>query len=213
MIIKDKNLIKSAEKGSFPTVDALCATLPRDVRLHMKRVGKYADILYHHMLETEPEDMAELADEAFVRSSEEIFTLHDIGRHYIPVEILNKVEGLEEAEKQIIREHTVNARRALLSIYIQPFSDTVMKRLEEIAVYHHERYDGKGYPEGLKGGEIPLLAGICAIADTYDGIVSWKPYKRRQTTKEEAVRIIESEAGGQFQPELVEIFKQCVRSF
>lgn len=213
MIIADREMVKSAETGSFPTIDALCATLARELRIHMKRVGRYADILFQYMLEKEPEYMRALMGPEFPLYSEEIFTLHDIGRHYIPVEILNKVDGLTEEEKQIIKDHTVNAGRALKSIYIQPFPDQIMERLEEIAVYHHERYDGKGYPKGLKGRDIPLGAGICAIADTYDGIVSWKPYKKKQITREEAIGIIEREAGGQFYPELVEIFKQCVKRF
>ena len=84
-----------------------------------------------------------------------------------------------------------------------------MQKWEEIAVYHHERFDGTGYPRQLRGEDIPLGARICAIADAYDGIVSWKPYKKKQTTIEEAVEIIKSEAGKQFQPELVEVFVKC----
>ena len=145
--------------------------------------------------------------------SEKIYALHDIGRHFIPFAILNKVGGLSEEEKQMIKDHTINARKAIRSIYIQPFPDEIMEQWEKIAVYHHERFDGGGYPEGKKGEEIPIGARICAIADTYDGIVSWKPYKKKQTTKEEAVRIIEEEAGGQFQPELVEIFRECIDRF
>ncbi len=88
-----------------------------------------------------------------------------------------------------------------------------MLRWEEISVYHHERFDGTGYPEGLDGEAIPLGARICAIADAYEGIISWKPYKKKQTTKQEAAEIIESEAGKQFQPQLVEVFKHCVAEF
>lgn len=113
----------------------------------------------------------------------------------------------------MIKDHTINARKAIRSIYIQPFPDEIMEQWEKIAVYHHERFDGGGYPGGKKGEKIPIGARICAIADTYDGIVSWKPYKKKQTTKEEAVRIIEEESGGQFQPELVEIFRECIDRF
>ena len=120
---------------------------------------------------------------------------------------------MREEDIQIIKNHTVNARKAIRSIYIQPFLNGIMEQWEKIAVYHHERFDGEGYPEGKRGKEIPIGARICAIADTYDGIVSWKPYKKKQTTKEEAVQIIEGEAGGQFQPELVGIFKECVERF
>ncbi len=120
------------------------------------------------------------------------------------------MEDLTREELQLIKDHTVNAKRAIKSIYKQPFSDEIMKIWEDTAVFHHERFDGKGYPYQLTGMEIPLVARICAIADTYDGITSWKPYKKKQTTREEALKIIGEEAGGQFQPELVDIFKRCI---
>ncbi len=213
MIIEERNMVKSSEVGCFPTMEALQSTLPRNVRIHMKRVGKYADILYQYMLKRNIENVEEELGGDFARYSEEIFALHDIGRHFIPFAVLNKVGGLSEEEIQIIKNHTVNARKAIRSIYIQPFPNGIMEQWEKIAVYHHERFDGEGYPEGKRGKEIPIGARICAIADTYDGIVSWKPYKKKQTTKEEAVQIIEGEAGGQFQPELVGIFKECVERF
>ena len=213
MIIDERSMVRSSGIGCFPTIDALQSTLPRNVRVHMKRVGRYADILYQYMRKKNTENIEERLGKDFAQYSEEIFALHDIGRHFIPFEILNKVGGLSEEEKQIIKDHTVNARRAIKGIYIQPFPDEIMEQWEKIAVYHHERFDGGGYPEGKQGEEIPIGARICAIADTYDGITSWKPYKKKQTTKEEAVRIIAEEAGGQFQPELVGIFKECVDRF
>lgn len=136
-----------------------------------------------------------------------------MGRHYIPFALLNKVGKLTPEEVQTIKDHTVNARRAIKTVYRQPFSDEMMEKWEEIAVYHHERFDGTGYPEGRAGMDIPLGARICAIADTYEGIVSWKPYKKKQTTRQEAADIIESESGKQFQPELVEVFKHCAAGF
>lgn len=213
MITDDKNEVKPSEVGCFPDLNALWSTFPRDARLHMERVGKYADTVYQYMAENNIEDVNESLGGEFRTVSRQIFALHDIGRHYIPFALLNKVEDLTQEERQLIKDHTINARRAIRSIYRQPFSDEVMKIWEEIAVYHHERFDGKGYPRQLSGSNIPLGARICAVADTYDGIASWKPYKKKQTTREEALKIIESEAGGQFQPELVEIFKKCIVRF
>lgn len=210
MIVDDKKEVKASEIGCFPDLNALWNTFPRSTRLHMERVGKYADAMYQYMVAANMEELNEGLGGEFKAVSRWVFTLHDIGRHYIPFALLNKVEELTQEELQLIKDHTINARRAIRSIYRQPFSDEVMKRWEEISVYHHERFDGKGYPEQLSGEEIPLGARICAIADTYDGIASWKPYKKKQTTREEAIGIIESEAGKQFQPELVEIFKKCI---
>lgn len=210
MIVKDKNEVKSSEIGCFPDLAALWSTFPRSTRLHMERVGKYANAMYQYMADKNLENVNEVLGEEFQTVSRQIFSLHDIGRHYIPFALLNKVGELTKEELQLIKDHTVNAKRAIKSIYKQPFSDEMMKRWEEISVHHHERFDGNGYPDQLSGSSIPLGARICAIADTYDGITSWKPYKKRQTPGEEAVRIIEEEAGKQFQPELVEIFKKCI---
>lgn len=210
MITDDKNEVKPSETGCFPDLGALWSTFPRSTRLHMERVGEYADAVYRYMLEHNIENINESLNGEFQSVSRQLFALHDIGRHYIPFALLNKVEDLTAEELQLIKNHTVNARRAIKSIYKQPFSDEMMKRWEEIAIYHHERFDGTGYPEQLSGTEIPLAARICSIADTYDGITSWKPYKKKQTTREEALRIIESESGKQFQPELVEAFKKSI---
>ena len=97
------------------------------------------------------------------------------------------------------------------SIYKKPFNNAVMKHFMNVALYHHERWDGNGYPKGLKGEEIPYEARICAIADTYDGITSWKPYKKKQTSKEEAIEIITKESGRQFDPELVDLFRASMK--
>lgn len=210
MIVDDKNGVRPSEIGCFPDLEALWSTFPRGTRLHMERVGKYADAMYQYMVKNNIEDVNSSLGGEFGLVSGQIFALHDIGRHYIPFALLNKVEDLTPEELQLIRDHTINAKRAIKSIYKQPFSDEVMKIWEEISVYHHERFDGTGYPKQLSGKEIPLGARICAIADTYDGIASWKPYKKKQTTKEEAVKIIEGEAGKQFQAELVEVFKKCI---
>ena len=210
MIVEDKSEVKPSGVGCFPDLDAIWNTLPRSTRLHMLRVGRYADAMYRYMAQSNLHNVNDIMGEEFLTVSKQIFALHDIGRHYIPFEVLNKVEDLTQEELQLIKDHTVNARRAIKSIYKLPYSEAIMKNWEDIAVYHHERFDGKGYPDGLSGTDIPLGARICAIADTYDGIASWKPYKKKQTTREEAVAIIESEAGKQFQPELVAIFKECI---
>ena len=73
---------------------------------------------------------------------------------------------------------------------------------------HHERWDGSGYPYGKKGIEIPFLARVCAVADAYDGMVSWKPYRDSLPGKE-ALEILKKEADKQFQRELVECFERC----
>ena len=213
MLVKDRTLVCSSKKGCFPTLQDLYSTIPRETRIHMQNVGRYADILFRAVYNREKELALSQMGEEFMKYSQEVFMMHDIGRHYIPVSILNKVEKLTDEEIQIIKNHTVDVAKAVDSVYEEPYPQDVMEQLLQIALYHHERYDGGGYPLGLKGDEIPLGARICAIADTYDGITAWKPYKRKQTTKEEATEIIVKESGKQFAPMLVNIFLQCVKLF
>lgn len=210
MFTTDRTEICSTIVGCCPTIHSLYSMIPRETRLHMERVGKYSETIFRCLYEERRELVEREMGAAFSDYSEEVFKYHDIGRFYIPISLLNKVEKLTDEEIQLIKNHTVNAVPALERVYKKPFPNDVMKQLINIALYHHERWDGGGYPEGRKGKDIPLGARICAIADTYDGITSWKPYKKKQTTKDEAVLIITKESGGQFEPYLVEIFRACV---
>ena len=147
-----------------------------------------------------PEDIMEY--------SEEIFRLHDIGRHYIPMDIYNKVEALTEQEQAEIKKHTLYALEAEKSVFFPFLPEHIMPYFRQVAVLHHERLDGRGYPYGKKGAEIPFMARVCAIADAYDGMVSWKAYKESLSV-EQAFELLKKDAGRQFQPGLVECFIKC----
>ena len=210
MFTTDRNKIVSTRMGYYPTIHSLFSMIPRETREHMERVGRYSQIIFEQLLSENPKLVEEEFGNKFIEFSEDIFKYHDIGRIYIPFEVLNKVEKLTDEEFQLIKDHAVNAIPAIDSIYKKPFPHDIMIQMFNVAVYHHERWDGRGYPVGKSGEEIPLGGRLCAIADTYDGITSWKPYKKKQTTKDEAVAIIENEAGKQFDPYMVEIFKNSV---
>jgi HD-GYP domain-containing protein (c-di-GMP phosphodiesterase class II) len=128
--------------------------------------------------------------------------LHDIGKIAIAEHILNKPEALSDAEYGIVKEHP---RRGF----------DILKPLEQLAdllpgiLHHHERWDGKGYPLGLKNKEIPLLARIIAVADTFDALTSERPY-RAARTKEEAFEIMQELAGTQLDPDLVITFQEVM---
>ncbi len=212
MFTTDETKVASTKKGYFPTIHSLYSMIPRETREHMERVGGYSEQIFRYLYKEKPQMVEEEFGTEFLKCSQEVFKYHDIGRFFIPVSVLNKVEKLTDEEFQLIKDHAINAIPAVESIYKKPYNREVMKHLLEIAVYHHERWDGGGYPRKLKQTEIPLGARICAIADTYDGITSWKPYKKRQTTRDEAVLIITKESGKQFDPYLVEIFRACMIS-
>jgi len=126
--------------------------------------------------------------------------LHDIGKLAISDRVLMKKGKLTADEREMMREHTVHAFEALSSIdYLKPALD--------IPYSHHERWDGTGYPRGLKGKEIPLAARIFAITDTWDALTNERRY-HKAWPKEKACKHIKSRAGNHFDPELVEVFLQ-----
>ena len=129
-------------------------------------------------------------------------SLHDIGKIGIDDKILNKAGKLTPEEVRIVREHTVIGASMLENMEI--FKDEeFVKVAHDICRWHHERYDGKGYPDGLKGDEIPLSAQIVALADVYDALVSRRIYKRKYTHKEAIKMILGGECGA-FNPVLLQ---------
>ncbi len=130
--------------------------------------------------------------------------MHDIGKIAVPDAILHKPARLTDEEMEVMRTHAEVGARMLAG------GDSELILLaEEIALTHHERWDGTGYPRGLKGEEIPLAGRISAIADVFDALVSERPYKRAWTT-EAALSEIERCAGTHFDPSLVAAFRRAV---
>lgn len=128
--------------------------------------------------------------------------LHDIGMIGVSEDILNKTEALTKEEFEIIKKH-VNYGVKILEDIKQ------LKDVVEIIKFHHEKFDGNGYPYGLKGDEIPLNAQIIAISDTYDSMVSKRSY-RAGLSHDEAVKRIEEQSGRQFNPVIVHAFKTII---
>jgi HD-GYP domain-containing protein (c-di-GMP phosphodiesterase class II) len=131
--------------------------------------------------------------------------LHDVGKVSVPDTVLRKEGGLSPEEWAVMREHPAMGAKALA-----PIASLLGREAVEIARHHHERWDGEGYPEGLRGEEIPLLARIVAVADAYEAMTSDRPY-RRALSPEEAARRIREGAGAQFDPEVVEAFLRAWR--
>ncbi len=128
--------------------------------------------------------------------------LHDIGMIGVQEDILHKVEKLTDEEREEIRKHVFYSVKILEDI-------KQLDKVTDIIRYHHEFYNGAGYPFGIKGEEIPLGARIIAIADAYDSLVSFRPY-REGLTPEEALKIIEEKRGEQFDPNILDIFENVV---
>ena len=128
--------------------------------------------------------------------------LHDIGKIGIPEEILNKPGKLTKEEYEIIKEHTVIGEKMLKNLELYQ-DEPLIKTACEIVRWHHERYDGNGYPDGLKGDEIPISAQIVSIADVYDELVSERVYKEAFSHEKAMEMILNGECGA-FNPLLLE---------
>lgn len=124
--------------------------------------------------------------------------VHDIGKILIPDNILEKKEKLTREEYEIVMKHTVWGYETLIS-------NEGLSNIAKYVLYHHERWDGNGYPEGIKENEIPKISRIIAVADTYDAMTSDRSY-RKALSKKIALQEIINNAGTQFDPEVVKVF-------
>lgn len=142
--------------------------------------------------------------------------LHDIGKVGVPDHILLKKGPLTEEEFENMKKHTVYGRNALLEAERMLGTNSFLRFAREIAYSHHERWDGSGYPEGLKGEEIPVSGRLMAIADVYDALISARVYKP-PFSHDDAVRIITAGDGrvmpGYFDPDVLDAFRSSLDEF
>ncbi len=185
------NLLASNERLLSETVAALASTIDAKdpyTKGHSVRVAMYSRSISH--LAGDPK---EVSDQIYL-----IAMLHDIGKIGVPYNVINKPDRLTDEEYEIMKAHTTIGAQILSLIKANP-------KLSIGAHYHHERYDGKGYPEGLAGNDIPREARIICVADTYDSMTSRRSYRDvlpQKTVREQ----MEEGIGTQFDPE----FARCM---
>ena len=160
---------------------------------HSTRVARYAEAIAR--------EMGWSAQEA--TNLHYIALLHDIGKIGVPIQVLNKITPLTVQEQELVKKHTEIGAEILKDI-------KTVEGVNTGALYHHERYDGQGYPNGLAGQEIPLIARIIAMADAYDGMTSKREYK--DILDEDAVVAeIEANAGTQFDPYIASLTVRMIK--
>ena len=130
--------------------------------------------------------------------------MHDVGKIGIPDNILLKPGKLDEVEWEVMRQHP-----AMGAKIIGQHSDELLQAASSVALTHHEKWDGSGYPQGLRGEEIPIFGRIVAIADVFDALTSVRPYKKAWTV-EAALQMIDEGAGQHFDPGLIQPFKSAL---
>ncbi len=143
--------------------------------------------------------------DAYVETMVEAAPLHDIGKITVSDTILCKPGKLTAEEYEIMKTHAARGAKMIDEIIDRVGKTDYLVMAKDMAYYHHEKWDGTGYPQGLKGEEIPICARIMAIADVYDALRSKRSYKE-EYSEAEALQIIKDSSGTHFDPELVEIF-------
>ena len=137
-----------------------------------------------------------------IENISKLATIHDIGKISTPYEVLNKKGKLTKEEMDIVKKHPEDGANMALKL---PKCNSTIKLVHyayNICLYHHERYDGHGYPKGLKSDDIPLEAQVVGLADAYDALISERPYKRK-INHDEAVRMIVNGECGSFSPKVI----------
>ena len=170
---------------------------------HLHRTSSYAKAIAQELYEQGM--FKDQITPMFISTIEQVAPLHDIGKTYISKEIFNKPGKLDENEIKIMRQHTTLGAEFLSETLKESSNSLFAQMAIDIALRHHEWWNGKGYPGGLSGNDIPLSARIMAVADTFDALVTVRPYKRTFTC-EEAFEIIQNESGTHFEPGIVLCF-------
>ena len=167
--------------------------------LHVLHINTITEMLLRELLCRSKKYKINMDDIGIISTAS---SMHDIGKITIPDIILNKPGKLTPEEFDVIKGHSINGAQMLMSV---PFGkdEPLMKYAYEICRWHHERYDGRGYPDGLKGDDIPIAAQIVSIADVYDALTSDRCYKKA-FTHEKALEMIHNNECGVFNPLLLE---------
>ena len=175
---------------------------------HVRRVKAFSYILAKTVMEDLPEYGLNENDVDVISSAS---ALHDVGKILIPDSILLKPGKLTKDEFDLMKTHTIRGYE-ILKKAPPSWSEKYLSTGLEICLYHHEKYDGNGYPEGLKGDEIPISAQIVAIADCYDALSTPRVYKEAYSCKDSFNMIMNGECGV-FSDKLLACFKKCEKAF
>lgn len=174
-----------------------------DTGEHLERIAAYSRVLAEQVRVSLPE----LTDQ-WILNLQLASSLHDIGKVGIPDAVLLKPGRLTPEERKVIERHPAIGADALDAILARQADDALLTMARNIAASHHERWDGAGYPAGLRGAQIPLEARIVSVVDVYDALTSKRVYKPAMT-HDEAMAILRAGRGAQFDPQLIDAMTQC----
>lgn len=183
---------KSSRNNAIQNILERLLNTYEEERVHATKVSRYSKLI-GQALGLKADDVKEL---------ELAGLYHDIGKITIPESILYKASKLSEQEYEVIKKHTENGYNILRAA-------DEYSHLANYALYHHERFDGTGYPQGLSGKEIPYFSRIICVADAFESMTNYRSYKEKKTF-EEATQELKDFAGKQFDPDIVKVFVESV---
>ncbi|MCQ6563091.1 HD domain-containing phosphohydrolase [Paenibacillus mendelii] len=200
----DEKRVASIQASLLKVLAISCEIRDPGIEPHLTRVQKLTELLAQRHNERCQLDMPELVVAGIAHSS----ILHDIGKSAIPEGILYKPGRLADYERTIIEMHTVIGVDIIGKIYSE-LDDEIFENefstAKNIILYHHEKWDGTGYPHRLRGTEIPLEARIVSVVDVFDALISKRPYKEKWSIPQ-AVQYLQENRGKHFDPDLVDSF-------
>ena len=175
----------------------------RNTGAHVRKTAAYAEIILQEM--RRKGYYADLLTDSYIEDVVHSAPLHDIGKIQVPDAILNKPGRLDDDEYAIMKTHTTAGRDIIAQAIALVPNSGYLNEAQNLAAYHHEKWDGSGYPNGISGADIPLSARVMAVADVFDALVSRRSYKK-PFTFEEAMQIIREGSGKHFDPQIVDAF-------
>ncbi|WP_022760665.1 HD domain-containing phosphohydrolase [Butyrivibrio sp. AD3002] len=201
-----ENTVKMQD-GLIITMADLVENRDSDTGAHVQKTAAYVKIIVEGL--KKKGYYAEKITPKFISDVVRSAPLHDIGKINIPDNVLNKPGKLTPEEYEIIKTHTTAGKEIMEKAISTVEGANYLKEARNMAAYHHERWDGTGYPEGLHGEVIPLSARIMAVADVFDALTSPRVYKP-PFTLQESLAMLQDGAGTQFDPKCVEVFMDAL---
>ncbi len=202
--------IERAKNAVVHSMGALAEARDEETGNHILRTREYVRTLGMALSETThySRQLNQRTIDLIARAAQ----LHDIGKVGVPDRVLQKRGKLNSEERREMDRHVIYGRDAIINAECHVGATTFTEAAKEIAYCHHEKWDGSGYPQGLKGEEIPLSARMMALADVYDALVSRRYYKSAMSHAEAQAMIMQA-SGTHFDPALVDAFDNCSETF
>ncbi|MCL2069479.1 MAG: response regulator [Treponema sp.] len=210
LIKKSQRAVRDIHNATISVIADMVECRDKVTGGHIERTQNYLKILLTELIraETYTDEISSWDKGLLIPSAQ----LHDVGKITISDFVLNKPDKLSAEEFELIKQHCTEGERVIDRIINKTNDDGFLLHAKKFAGYHHEKWDGTGYPRKLEGEEIPLEGRIMAIADVYDALVSERPYKKA-FTHEQAVEIIRNDSGTHFDPKLADAFLNVAENF